>query len=115
MRVPVVVLVCLLFLLGPAAAEDEKKKAPKRTGAEMTEAERKAVLKKAEELDKEIQALVKELENVPTDGLPAVSGYSKATAEALKGYTFDREALGARGLGYEKLDQLTIEVILGVR
>jgi hypothetical protein len=23
--------------------------------------------------------------------------------------------LGARGLGYEKLDQLTVEVILGVR
>jgi xylose isomerase len=65
--------------------------------------------------DKEIQALVQELHNVPTDGLPTVDGYSKATADALKGHTFDREALGARGLGYEKLDQLTIEVILGVR
>ncbi len=65
--------------------------------------------------DKEIQALVKELENVPTDGLPTVNGYSRATADALKGYTFDRRVLGARGLGYEKLDQLTIEVILGVR
>ena len=50
-----------------------------------------------------------------TEGLPTVDGYSKATADALKGYAFDREALGARGLGYEKLDQLTIEVILGVR
>jgi xylose isomerase len=65
--------------------------------------------------DKEIQALVQELDNVPTDGVPTVDGYSKATADALKGHTFDREALGARGLGYEKLDQLTIEVILGVR
>ena len=65
--------------------------------------------------DKEIQALVQELHNVPTDGLPTVDGYSKATADALKGHTFDRQALGARGLGYEKLDQLTIEVILGVR
>ena len=44
-----------------------------------------------------------------------MNGYSKATAEALKGHHFDREALGARGLGYERLDQLTIEVILGVR
>jgi xylose isomerase len=65
--------------------------------------------------DKEIQALLKELANVPTTGLPAVNGYSKATADALKAYTFDRVALGARGLGYEKLDQLTVEVILGVR
>ncbi len=65
--------------------------------------------------DKEIQALVKEIENVPTDGLPKIGGYSRATADALKGYAFDRKVLGARGLGYEKLDQLTIEVILGVR
>jgi xylose isomerase len=65
--------------------------------------------------DKEIQALLKELVNVPTAGLPNVSAYSKATVDALKAHTFDRVGLGARGLGYEKLDQLTIEVILGVR
>ena len=65
--------------------------------------------------DKEIQALVKEVGDVPTAGLPSVSGYSKATADALKGHTFDRKALGARGLAYERLDQLTVEVILGVR
>ncbi|HSD27943.1 MAG TPA: xylose isomerase, partial [Vicinamibacteria bacterium] len=65
--------------------------------------------------DKEIQALVRELANVKTDGLPIVQSYSNATVDALKGYTFDRRALGARGLGYEKLDQLTIEVLLGVR
>ncbi len=44
-----------------------------------------------------------------------MNGYSKATADALKAFTFDRKALGARGLGYERLDQLTVEVILGVR
>jgi len=65
--------------------------------------------------DKEIQALVKEIGDVPTDGLPKIDGYSKATADALKGLTVDRQALGARGLRYEKLDQLTIEVLLGVR
>ena len=65
--------------------------------------------------DKEIQALVREIGNVPTAGLPAVGAYSKATADALKGASFDRKALGARGLGYEKLDQLTIELLLGVR
>jgi xylose isomerase len=65
--------------------------------------------------DKEIQALVKEASAVPRDGLPELGGYSRATANALKGHTFDRKALGARGLKYERLDQLTVEVILGVR
>src|SRR6266481_1861041 len=65
--------------------------------------------------DKEIQALVKEASAVPRDGLPELGGYSRATANALKGHTFDRKALGARGLRYERMDQLTVEVILGVR
>jgi len=66
-------------------------------------------------VDAEIQALVAGLSKVPTDGWPQVGAYSRATAEALKGDTFDRVALGARGLGYERLDQLTLEVLLGVR
>jgi xylose isomerase len=41
--------------------------------------------------------------------------YSSETAEQLKAMTFDRAALGARGLGYERLDQLTNELLLGVR
>jgi xylose isomerase len=65
--------------------------------------------------DKEIQALVKAAGNVPTDGLPSLSSYSKATTNALRTMSFDRKALGARGLAYERLDQLTVEVILGVR
>ena len=65
--------------------------------------------------DKEIQALVKEISAVPKDGLPELGGYSRATADALKAHAFDRVALGARGLGYERLDQLTVELILGVR
>jgi len=65
--------------------------------------------------DKEIQALVKEISAVPKDGLPELGGYSRATADALKAHAFDRVALGARGLRYERLDQLTVEVILGVR
>jgi xylose isomerase len=36
-------------------------------------------------------------------------------AAALKAHRFDRVALGARGLMYERLDQLTLEVLLGVR
>jgi xylose isomerase len=65
--------------------------------------------------DREIQALVKELEKRPNGSLPKLDGYSKATADKLKAYAFDRKALGERGLMYERLDQLTVEVILGVR
>jgi xylose isomerase len=65
--------------------------------------------------DKEIRAILKDLQNVPTNGLPRLNGYSKAAAKALKSATFDRKALGARGLAYERLDQLTLEVLLGVR
>jgi len=65
--------------------------------------------------DAEIQALLAELASVHAEGLPEVDGYSPATAAALKAYQFDRTALGARGLKYEKLDQLTLEVLLGVR
>jgi len=65
--------------------------------------------------DKEIQGLLKDLNADSAKGLPKVDGYSKATADAVKAHSFDRVGLGARGLGYEKLDQLTVEVILGVR
>lgn len=41
--------------------------------------------------------------------------YTAEKAAALKAHTFDRQVLGARGLGYEKLDQLVVELLLGVR
>ena len=41
--------------------------------------------------------------------------YSSDNARALKDRDFDREALGKRGPGLENLDQLTVELLLGVR
>ena len=41
--------------------------------------------------------------------------YSTGTAASLKAHEFDRLALGRRGQPYEKLDQLTIDLLLGVR
>ena len=41
--------------------------------------------------------------------------YSRENADALLGREFDREALGAVDLPYERLDQLTMEVLMGVR
>jgi len=65
--------------------------------------------------DREIQAILAEIGAAPSDGLPRLDGYSRATADALKAFAFDRKALGGRGLAYERLDQLTLEVLLGVR
>jgi xylose isomerase len=65
--------------------------------------------------DKEIAALRAEI-NVADSKLEALySNYSADTVKALKGIKFDRPKLGARGLPYEKLDQLTMEIIMGVR
>jgi xylose isomerase len=65
--------------------------------------------------DSEIQALLQEI-NAHDGTYQAVeTSYSRADADRLKATSFDRKALGARGLPYERLDQLTIEVLLGVR
>ena len=63
--------------------------------------------------DAEIQALVREA--VPDRSLPAVKAYSTQGREALLAHNFSRAALSSKGLGYERLDQLTMEVLLGVR
>jgi len=41
--------------------------------------------------------------------------YSAEKAKALKAQPFDRLAISAKGLRYERLDQLTIDLLLGVR
>ncbi len=41
--------------------------------------------------------------------------YNAEKADGLKAASFDRAALSQRGLKYERLDQLTVEVLLGVR
>jgi xylose isomerase len=65
--------------------------------------------------DQEIQGVLAEIK--ADDGTMAqYSGsYSAEKAGALKAYAFDRLALGRRGQPYEKLDQLVVELLLGVR
>jgi xylose isomerase len=65
--------------------------------------------------DTEIQALITEVNSGAEQYDWLSGGYSKEKVRRLQGETFDREALGARGLNYEGLDQLTNELILGVR
>jgi xylose isomerase len=65
--------------------------------------------------DAEIQALLQEI-NADDGSVDPFKGlYSAAKASALKAASFDRIALGARGLAYERLDQLTVDLLLGVR
>lgn len=65
--------------------------------------------------DPEIQSLLKEI-NADDGSMSGFFGkYTPEKAKSLKAQTFDRSALGARGLGYERLDQLTVEVLLGIR
>jgi xylose isomerase len=65
--------------------------------------------------DSEIQALLAEIQ--ADDGTYGYlsAGYSREAAQKLRAVNFDRAALGERNLPYERLDQLTIELLLGVR
>jgi xylose isomerase len=65
--------------------------------------------------DDEIQALLAEI-NADDGSTDAYKGaYSAEKAAALKAASFDRAALAARGMSYERLDQLTVELLMGVR
>ncbi len=65
--------------------------------------------------DAEIQALLKEIRQ-DNGTVSAYQGkYTRDKAEALKGQDLGRVELSQRGMMYERLDQLTIEVLLGVR
>jgi xylose isomerase len=64
--------------------------------------------------DKEIQALLAEI-NADDGAMDQYFGkYSAARAESIKAATFDRQSIASRGLKYERLDQLTNEVLMGV-
>ncbi|MCL4859893.1 MAG: xylose isomerase [Caldilineaceae bacterium] len=65
--------------------------------------------------DAEIQALLAEIK--ADDGAmdPFFGKYSAEKAKALKAHMFDRPAMGKRGQPYERLDQLVIDLLLGVR
>jgi xylose isomerase len=65
--------------------------------------------------DKEIQSLLAEI-NADNGSMNQYFGkYSSEKANSLKKQSFDRPAIGQRGLKYEHLDQLTVEILLGVR
>src|SRR5262249_31904851 len=62
--------------------------------------------------DREIQALVAECRGSQAEPF---APYSRDGAAQLKQRSFDRHALAERPLPYERLDQLLIDLLLGVR
>ncbi len=65
--------------------------------------------------DAEIQALVQEATANAPEMEQFQGTYSTDKAQALKAFSFDRKTIAQRGFPYERLDQLTTEVLLGVR
>ena len=65
--------------------------------------------------DPEIQSLLQEINADDGSMEPYFGKYNPQKARDLKAASFDRLALGQRGLKYERLDQLTIDLLLGVR
>lgn len=64
--------------------------------------------------DEEIQGILEQIHAWDTD-LQARTSYSKENADWLRAHAFDLDALRNYGYQYEKLDQLTTELLLGIR
>ncbi len=65
--------------------------------------------------DAEIQALLAEINADDGTMSPYLGKYSPEKAAGLKGLDLDRNAISKRGLRYERLDQLLIDLLLGAR
>lgn len=65
--------------------------------------------------DKEIQSLLVEINAKDASLAPLFGKYSSEKAKALKTLPLDRGMIASRGLKYERLDQLTIDLLLGMR
>lgn len=64
--------------------------------------------------DPEIKALTAEIAAM-NERAPSYASYEKANAATLLEKEFDRTALASKGLQYERLDQLTMDILFGVR
>ncbi len=65
--------------------------------------------------DPEVQAILAEVNAEDPAMAPFFGKYSREKAAALKAQAFDRPAISQRGLKYERLDQLTFDILTGTR
>ena len=65
--------------------------------------------------DAEIQALLAEIRATPAEFAGPLGAYSRARADEIKALSLDRAELASKLLPYERLDQLTVDILFGVR
>ena len=65
--------------------------------------------------DSEIQGILAEAQAKDAELEALISGYSRNKAQKLRATNFDPDEIASKGCSYEKLDQLTVEILLGVR
>jgi xylose isomerase len=65
--------------------------------------------------DKEIQALLAEIRSTGPSFEPVPMKFTKERAEQIKSMNLNRAELAKKRLPYEKLDQLVVDLLLGVR
>ena len=64
--------------------------------------------------DQEIQAILREI-NPAAGATPTNGRYSRAGSSALLAHEFDKDAIMKKRLPYERLDQLTVDLLTGTR
>ena len=64
--------------------------------------------------DKEIQAILREINPGPA-ATPPVGRYSRAGSSVLLSHVFDKDTMMKKRLPYERLDQLTVDILCGTR
>ncbi len=65
------------------------------------------------EQDQEVQSLLAEIKD--SKNSPALQPYNRTTFDSIKTLPIDRTELASKRLPYERLDQLTIDILLGIR
>ncbi len=65
--------------------------------------------------DAEIQALLSEIHSASADDGHPIGSYMRAKADEIKSLPLDRIELAKKQLPYERLDQLTVDILFGVR
>jgi xylose isomerase len=65
--------------------------------------------------DTEVQALLAEIRSGSPEDAELLGTYSRARADRIKALPLDRIQLANKPLQYERLDQLTVDILLGVR
>jgi len=65
--------------------------------------------------DAEVQAILAEINSRDDSLTPYFGKYTPEKAAGLKSRAFDRAAIASRGLKFERLDQITIDIITGTR